>query len=65
MKKELGKWLMDIAKYTMTAVILTSIFGECSHKCVIYAGGALTVACTLGWGLYLLQDKNKDKKEVE
>lgn len=30
MKKELGKWLMDIAKYTMTAVILTSIFGEFS-----------------------------------
>ena len=26
---------------------------------------ALTVACTLGWGLYLLRDKNKDKKEVE
>ena len=62
MKKELGKWLMDIAKYTMTAVILTSIFGEFSQKWVIYAGGALTVACTLGWGLYLLKDKNKDKK---
>ena len=25
MERELGKWLMDIAKYTMTAVILTSI----------------------------------------
>ena len=56
---------MDIAKYTMTAVILTSIFGEFSQKWVIYAGGALTVACTLGWGLYLLRDKNKDKKEDE
>ena len=32
---------------------------------VIYVGGALTVACTLGWGLYLLRDKNKDKKEDE
>ena len=28
MKKEFGKWLMDIAKYITTAVILTSIFGE-------------------------------------
>ena len=65
MKKELGICLMDIAKYTMTAVILTSIFGEFSQKWIIYAGGALTVACTLGWGLYLLRDKNKDKKEVE
>ena len=56
---------MDIAKCTMTAVILTSIFGEFSQKWIIYAGGALTVACTLGWGLYLLRDRDKDKKEVE
>lgn len=32
MERELGKWLMDIAKCTMTAVILTSIFGEFSQK---------------------------------
>ena len=35
---------MDIAKYTMTAVILTSIFGEFSQKLVVYAGAALVVA---------------------
>ena len=51
MKKELGKWLMDIAKYTMTAVILTSIFGEFSQKWVIYAGAALTVALYFGLGI--------------
>jgi hypothetical protein len=28
MQKELGKWLMDIAKYITTAVLLSSIFGE-------------------------------------
>ena len=44
MERELGKWLMDIAKYTMTAVILTSIFGEFSQKLVVYAGAALVVA---------------------
>ena len=32
MKKEFGKWLMDIAKYITTAVILTSIFGEIEQK---------------------------------
>ena len=61
MKKELGKWLMDIAKYITTAVVLTSIFGEVEQKWIIYAGGVLAVACTLGWGLYLV----KDKKEGE
>ena len=26
MRKELGKWLMDIAKYMTTAILLSSIF---------------------------------------
>ena len=64
MKNELGKWLMDIAKYIMTAVILTSIFGEFSQKWIIYVGGALTIACTLGGGLYLLKDNKRNKKET-
>ena len=59
MKKELGKWLMDIAKYITTAVILTSIFGDVEQKWIIYLGGILAVAFTLGWGLYLVKDKKK------
>jgi len=27
-KKEIGKWLMDIAKYLLTAVFFTSIFKQ-------------------------------------
>lgn len=57
MKKELGKWLMDIAKYITTAVILTSVFGEVEQKWIIYAGGILAIVFTLGWGLYLVRDK--------
>lgn len=48
MKKEFGKWLMDIAKYITTAVILTSIFGDVQQKWIIYAGGVLVVGFTLG-----------------
>ena len=57
MRKELGKWLMDIAKYITTAVILTSIFGDVEQKWIIYLGGILAVAFTLGRGLYLVKDK--------
>ncbi len=64
MKNELGKWLMDIAKYIMTAVILTSIFGEFSQKWIVYVGGSLTIAFTLGGGLYLLKDNKRNKKET-
>ena len=28
MKKEFGKWLMDIAKYVATAVLLSSFFAD-------------------------------------
>ena len=35
MRKELGKWLMDIAKYITTAVVLTSIFGAVEQKWII------------------------------
>ena len=64
MKNELGKWLMDIAKYIMTAVILTSIFGEFSQKWIVYVGGSQKIASTLGRGLYLLKDNNDNKKRI-
>ena len=32
MKKEFGKWLMDIAKYITTAVILSSMIGDIREK---------------------------------
>ena len=50
MRKELGKWLMDIAKYIATAVILTSIFGDIEERWIIYLGGVISVLATLGWG---------------
>jgi hypothetical protein len=59
MKKELGKWLMDIAKYITTAVVLTSIFGNVQDRWIIYVGGSLAVIVTLLAGLWLVKDKKK------
>lgn len=59
MKKELGKWLMDIAKYITTAVVLTSIFGDVQEKWVIYVGGSFAIVTTLLAGLWLVRDKKK------
>jgi len=36
MKKELGKWLMDIAKYLTTAVLLSSVFNDIKDSWIIY-----------------------------
>lgn len=65
MRKEFGKWLMDIAKYITTAVILTSIFGDIEERWIIYIGGAVAIVATLGWGLYLVKEppvKTKRRK---
>ena len=56
MKKELGKWLMDIAKYITTAVILTSIFGDIEERWLVYTGGTITIIVVLSWGLFLVKE---------
>lgn len=61
MKKEPGKWLMDIAKYIATAVILSSVFGDVAQQWIIYVGGLSAIVVTLLAGLWLV----KDKKEGE
>jgi hypothetical protein len=59
MKKELGKWLMDIAKYITTAVVLSSIFGDVQEKWIIYVGGSLAIIVTLLAGLWLVREEKK------
>ena len=59
MRKELGKWLMDIAKYITTAVVLSSIFGDVQEKWIIYVGGSLAIIVTLLAGLWLVREEKK------
>jgi hypothetical protein len=56
---------MDIAKYMVTAIILTSIFSDVREKWLVYVISALSVAITLWWGLYLVKEspvKSKRRK---
>ena len=62
MRKEFGKWLMDIAKYIATAVILTSLFGSMEQQWVIYMSGILAILLTLGIGLWLVRDNKEERK---
>jgi len=64
-KKEFGKWLMDIAKYITTAVILSSMIGDIREKGYLYTIAFILVAVSLGWGLYLVRDKQKKGKQYE
>ena len=63
MKKEFGKWSMDIAKYVLTAVILSKVFGDAHEQTDMFIVGIITVIVTLSGGLYLVRDpKNKEEK---
>lgn len=61
MRNELGKWLMDIAKYIATAVVLSTIFSGIPNKTSMAIIGTLTVVITLGVGLLLVYYDKKNK----
>ena len=64
---EFGKWLMDVAKYMLTALLLASFFGDMNTP------GMVTIAIIimlvmLGLGLWFFHhnspdDKNNKKKK--
>jgi hypothetical protein len=59
MKKEIGKWLLDVAKYVTTAIIISSFLGSFEQKWLVYTlGGIIILLCFLT-GLYFINDKNK------
>lgn len=61
MKKELGKWLMDIAKYMTTAVLLSSLFSDMDNwPWYVYLLIVLAVLITLGIGLLMFKEKKED-----
>ncbi len=58
MRKELGKWLMDIAKYLATAVLLSSVFTE-QEEGIMYIIAFMAAVITLFTGLILVRDKKQ------
>lgn len=62
MRKELGKWLMDIAKYMATALILTTIFKDMSELVIFWMAFFITIIALI-CGLILVKDSNNNKKK--
>ena len=59
MKKEFGKWLMDIAKYLTTAVLLSSMFANIEKFWIGIVFATVGVVVTLFTGLWLVRDEKK------
>ncbi len=62
-KKEFGKWLMDIAKYMVTALLLSTIFADMNEPIIIYIVVILSMI-VLGFGLYWVNEGNKENKKI-
>ena len=61
MKEEFGKWLMDIAKYMATALLLSSAFGEMDKWWIVLVVLIGTIS-TLCFGLLLQREKEQQNQ---
>ena len=59
-KEKLADFLIDVAKYVFTGVIITSLFNDMTDKTTLYLAGMFIVLISLTVGL-VLTNKRKDK----
>ena len=57
-KKELGKWFMDIAKYLATAILLSYMFSDLSNGTLLVWAVVTTAICLIG-GLIIINNAEK------
>ena len=62
MRKEIGKWFMDIAKYVATAVLISQFLGGFEQKWAVYLVGIATVAVCFFLGMIYIRDEKTIKK---
>ncbi|KAA6317477.1 hypothetical protein EZS27_032373 [termite gut metagenome] len=55
MKKEFGKWLMDVAKYVTTAFLISAFLGDIEERWIMYIIGSVTAIAPLLVGLWLIK----------
>jgi len=60
-KKEMGKWLMDVAKFMLTAVVISTIFKDFENKWVVYLVGLVAVAVSFYIGVDLFDKNSKNQ----
>ena len=59
-QEKFADFLIDVAKYVFTGVIITSLFNDMADKMILYTTGMFIVVSALSLGLRLTS-KRKDK----
>ena len=60
-KSKLGDYLLDISKYVVTGVVITSLFNDVTDKAIMYLIGICIVVFTLWAGLILTNNKKEEE----
>ncbi len=64
MRKELGRWLMDVALFVTTVLVIQVLHEAVANMAVAVLLGICVAALCLAWGLALVDGgKAADKKE--
>ena len=66
MKRIFGHWILDIAKYFVTALFLSSLFADVSSvmpRWLFYLGNSVIILVVILAGVYLI--KKADKEDAE
>ena len=62
MKKEFGKWLLDIAKYMVTALLLSTIFADMQEPVLIYIVAIFSFVLLIV-GLSIIYNSEQEEKK--
>ncbi len=60
-KQEFGKWFLDVAKYVLTAMLLTAMIDGLSRQGIIVGATLIMILCLVFGGILM----NKGKKEED
>lgn len=59
-KEKFSNYLIDVSKYVLTGVVITSLFNDVSDKTIIYLIGIFVVVVSLWAGLRLTNKRKAD-----
>ena len=62
MMKEVGKWLMDIAKYMTIAILVSSVFDTVRKTWFVYVVISIIIMLTFCLGIYVIKYSEKEEK---
>ena len=64
MKKEFGKWFLDLAKYILTAIALTTLFRGMEEAELLWTTFAAFSVCVL-FGYLLLRQSDMEQEQTK